>query len=129
MSIVRRNTRGFCEHIDDDVAAHVPADAKTPVPRPPDLDIYQAALRDEWPVTQEGKVDAFARLHAVVKYVNDPRAVNKAAATMVKMTESNHHGREVALKSRETFKVPASMPLMKPRRKYDLEGSTDDQDT
>jgi hypothetical protein len=119
MSIVRRNKNGFgCDHIDDDVVAHVPADAKTPVPRPPDLDLYTRALRDEWDLSPEVKADTVARLHAITKYVNDPRAVNKAADVLVKMTESNHRGREVALRVAQTHPATSSSSAA---RKYDLE--------
>ena len=105
----------------------MPVTVRDKAGRPPDLDLYTRALEDEWDVPNEVKADTIARLHAVVNYLNDPRAVVRAGNALIRATEANHKGREVALKVRERFKPPSSMPFMEPVRKYDPEGLTNDQ--
>src|ERR1700682_5188949 len=84
MSIVRRNKGGWCEPLDvEDRDDAVPPGKVPPVPRPPDLDLYNKALEQGWPIGPQVRADTIARLHAVVKYVNDPRAVIKAGKTLI----------------------------------------------
>jgi hypothetical protein len=103
MSIVRRNKNGFgCEHLDvEDRDDAVPPGKALPVPRPPDLDLYSKALSMGWPIGPDVKADTIARLHAVVKYVNDPRAVIKAGKTLVEAEATNLQALSLAKSMRE----------------------------
>jgi len=108
-----RNGKGCVELPPEERHGSVPVTVRDKAGRPPDLDLFTRALEDEWDVPPQVKADVVSRLHAVVKYINDPRAVVRAGNALIRATESNHRGREVALRV-----VQQQSPGV---RKYDLE--------
>ncbi len=101
MSIVARNRRGFCEHVDPAaVPAELPKDVPDRVRRPADVVLYAQALAQGWPIGREVREDTVDRLHRVVKYVNDPRAVVRASAVLIDASRVNLASVKTALEVR-----------------------------
>jgi hypothetical protein len=118
--IVRRRDGRGCEQLEvDEREASLPADKRAPVPRPADVTLYEQALAQGWPIGPDVRADVVSRLHAVVKYINDPRAVIKASKVLVDASQVSLQAVDTAMK---VYAVHSPISSWSPVRKIDLAG-------